>query len=259
MNPFGKTGTTVYFKMIATDKKIVSLNKEELARYDRQIILPEIGFKGQEKIKAAKVLVVGAGGLGCPVLQYLAAAGVGTIGIVDFDKVELHNLHRQILYNTNDVGKQKAEIATSKLKEANPNINCKVFNTLLSEDNAESIISDFDIVVDGCDNFLTRYLVNDVCVKLNKILVYGTILKFEGQLAVFNYKGSKNLRDIFPEQPNAEDVPSCDVAGVMGYVPGIIGMNMANATLQIILENFESANKLFIYDLRSFKINEIKF
>ena len=240
-------------------EKIISLNKEELSRYSRQTILSEVGFKGQEKIKAAKVLVIGAGGLGCPVLQYLSASGVGTIGIVDFDKVEIHNLHRQILYSTNDVGKQKALVAEEKLKAANQNIRFQTFNVALTDDNAENIIRDFDIVVDGSDNFMTRYLVNDVCVKLGKALVYGTILKFEGQLAVFNYKGSKNLRDIFPESPNAEDVPNCDENGVMGYVPGILGLYMTNATLQVILQKFESVNKLFIYDLNTFKISEINY
>jgi molybdopterin/thiamine biosynthesis adenylyltransferase len=240
-------------------EKIISLNKEELSRYSRQTILAEVGFKGQEKIKAAKVLVIGAGGLGCPVLQYLSASGVGTIGIVDFDKVEVHNLHRQILYSTGDVGKQKALVAEQKLRASNPNIDLKIFNTVLTNDNAKTIISDFDIVIDGSDNFLTRYLVNDVCVQLGKILVYGTILKFEGQLAVFNYNGSKNLRDLFPEHPNAEDVPNCDENGVMGYVPGILGLYMANATLQLILQKFESANKLFIYDLTAFKISEINY
>jgi molybdopterin/thiamine biosynthesis adenylyltransferase len=258
MNRFGKIGTIAFSKM-EVKEKIISLTKEELSRYSRQTILSEVGFKGQEKIKAAKVLVIGAGGLGCPALQYLSASGVGTIGIVDFDKVEIHNLHRQILYNTNDIGKQKALVAEQKLKAANPNINFKVYDAALTDDNAENIINDFDIVVDGSDNFLTRYLVNDVCVKLNKILVYGTILKFEGQLAVFNYNGSKNLRDIFPESPNTEDVPNCDENGVMGYVPGVLGLYMANVTLQLILQKFESANKLFIYDFNTFKISEINY
>ena len=199
------------------------------------------------------MLVVGAGGLGCPLLQYLSAGGVGTIGIIDFDKIEIHNLHRQILYTTDDVGKQKSFTAADKIKQSNPNINCVVFNEKLQQSNAEEIIAQFDIVADGSDNFATRYLVNDVCVKKNKPLVYGTILKFQGQLAVFNYIGSKNLRDIFPESPNPEDVPNCDENGVLGIVPGIIGVYMACATIQIILGTY-SNNKLLLFNFNEFNI-----
>lgn len=230
--------------------------KEELIRYSRQLMLPEIGMKGQEKLKTAKVLVVGAGGLGCPVLQYLCAAGVGTIGIMDFDKIELHNLHRQILYGTDDVGKQKAHTAAEKLKAQNPHVSFVVFNEMLREENAGQIISQFDIIVDGSDNFQTRYLVNDTCVELDKTLVYGTILKFEAQLAVFNYKGGKNLRDIYPEPPNPEDVPGCDENGVLGIVPGILGLYMANAALQLILDKPDSfqipINALLLFDFAGF-------
>ncbi|MBS1634539.1 MAG: HesA/MoeB/ThiF family protein [Bacteroidetes bacterium] len=224
--------------------------KEELTRYNRQMMLPEIRAKGQEKLKLARILVIGAGGLGCPVLQYLNAAGVGTIGIVDFDKIELHNLHRQILYHTNDVGKSKAHTAAEKLRSQNPHNTIHAFNEMLNENNAETLIADYDIVVDGSDNFATRYLVNDICVKLGKTLVYGTILTFEGQLAVFNYKGGKNLRDIYPEAPDPEDVPSCDENGVLGIVPGIIGTYMALFTLQIILGTFENTNQLHLINLR---------
>lgn len=226
---------------------------EELNRYSRQLMLDEVGFDGQLKLKKAKVLVVGAGGLGCPVLQYLNAAGVGTIGIIDFDKVEVHNLHRQILYSAEDIGKPKATTAASKLQQSNPNVQHVVFEELLQESNASSIISQFDIVIDGSDNFLTRYLVNDLCVQLNKPLVYGSILKMEGQLAVFNYKGGKNLRDIYPEAPKSEDVPSCGEIGVMGFVPGILGIYMANAAVQIILEEY-SNNSLMLFDFRKFSI-----
>ena len=182
--------------------------KEELIRYSRQLILPEIGMKGQERLKSARVLVVGAGGLGCPALQYLGAAGIGTIGIIDFDKIELHNLQRQILFFTADLGRSKAEVAAEKLKAQNPNVSILVFNEMLREENAEALISTFDIIVDGSDNFMTRYLVNDICLKLKKPLVYGSIFKFEAQLAVFNYRNGKNLRDIYPEPPNPEDVPN---------------------------------------------------
>ncbi len=164
-------------------------------------------------------MVVGAGGLGCPVLQYIATAGVGTIGIVDFDKVEIHNLHRQILYTENQVGQAKSTTAKSVLENLNPLIDIIAFEEKLTAENAVRIIQNFDVVVDGCDNFATRYLVNDTCVTLGKTLVYGSILKYEGQLAVFNYKGSKNLRDLFPEPPNPEDVPNCNLNGVMGTLP----------------------------------------
>jgi len=230
---------------------------DEIQRYSRQYMLEEIGVEGQIKMKQAKVLVVGAGGLGCPVLQYLGAAGVGTLGIVDFDKVEIHNLHRQILFTSDDIDKPKAPTAAEKINAANPNVCCVVFNELLQESNAANIISQFDIVVDGSDNFLTRYLVNDVCVQLNKPLVYGSILKFEGQLAVFNYKGSKNLRDIYPEPPNPEDVPGCNENGVMGFVPGITGVYMAAATIQIILDKYDN-NGLLLFNFNEFNILKLE-
>lgn len=229
---------------------------EEINLYSKQLMLDEVGFEGQLKLKKAKVLVVGAGGLGCPVLQYLNAAGVGTIGIIDFDKVEIHNLHRQILFTTEDIGKPKATTAASKLHQSNPNVQQIVFEELLQEENASNIVSQFDFVIDGSDNFLTRYLVNDLCVQLQKPLVYGSILKFEGQLAVFNYKGGKNLRDIYPEPPNPDDVPSCSENGVMGYVPGILGMYMANAAIQIILDEYNN-NNLFLFNFQDFEISKL--
>ena len=234
-----------------------NLTEEELNRYSRQIMLDEVGFEGQIKIKKSKVLVVGAGGLGCPVLQYLGASGVGTIGIIDFDTVEIHNLQRQILYTTEDIGKSKAITAAEKIHAANPNVSCIVFNERLQESNAVNIISQFDIIVNGPDNFLTRYLVNDVCVQLNKPMVYGSILNFHGQMGVLNYKGNKNLRDIYPESPNQEDIPKGNEIGVMGFVPGIIGLYMANATIQIVLEQYED-NKLLIFDFKQFNILKLK-
>ncbi len=233
--------------------------KEELIRYNRQMIVPEVGLKGQEKISSAKVLVIGAGGLGCPALLYLSAAGIGTIGIIDFDKVELHNLHRQILYSTEDVGKLKANTAAKKLKKQNPHTNILVFDEMLSETNAERIISQFDIMVDGSDNFLTRYLVNDTCVKLNLPLVYGSILKFEGQVAVFNYKRGKNLRDLFPEPPNAEDVPNCDENGVLGTLPGIIATMIAQETLKLILGMEVLQNQLLIFDTKGWSLTKLAY
>jgi molybdopterin/thiamine biosynthesis adenylyltransferase len=233
--------------------------KEELVLYSRQMMLGEIGLQGQEKIKNAKVLVIGAGGLGCPALQYLTSCGVGTIGIIDFDKIELHNLHRQILYGIGDVGKQKAIVAKERLIAKNPHINLISFNEMLTETNAEQIISQFEIVVDGSDNFLTRYLVNDVCVKLNKPLVYGSILKFEGQLAVFNFNGSKNLRDLYPESPNPEDVPSCDENGVLGALPAAIGSMMALETLKLIIGLPVLTNQLLIIETITWQIQKLNF
>ena len=232
---------------------------QEFLRYNRQMMLPEIGDAGQEKLKKAKVLVIGAGGLGCPVLQYIATAGVGTIGIVDFDKVEIHNLHRQILYTENQVGQAKATTAKSVLENLNPLIDIIAFEEKLTAENAVRIIQNFDMVVDGCDNFATRYLVNDTCVTLEKSLVYGSILKYEGQLAVFNYKGSKNLRDLFPEPPNPEDVPNCNLNGVMGTLPGIIGTMMAHETLKLIMNLPILKNELVLFNTLNWSFNKLKF
>jgi adenylyltransferase/sulfurtransferase len=223
-------------------------SREELIRYSRQLLLSDVGIKGQEKIKKANVLVVGAGGLGCPALLYLSASGVGTIGIIDFDTVELHNLHRQVLYTVNDIGRPKVFAAEEKLRSLNPFTHIKTYNQPLNEICAKQVIKEYDIVLDGSDNFLTRYLVNDVCVELTKPLVYGTIFKHQAQLGVFNYKGSKNLRDIYPEPPNPEDVPNCNEMGVIGTVPGIIGTYMAHCAIQIILDNCTLQNQLIIFD-----------
>lgn len=230
---------------------MTTFTKEELNRYNRQIMLPGFGLEGQTKLKNAKVLVVGAGGLGCPVLQYLCAAGVGTIGIIDFDKIELHNLHRQVLYSTLDVGKPKAETAARILKAQNSHVEFQVYNDILNKKNSAQLISQFDLVVDGSDNFSTRYLVNDTCVELKKPLVYGSIFNYEAQLAVFNHDGGKNLRDIYPEPPNPEDVPGCNENGVLGVVPGILGVYMANACLQVILGSY-SQKSLMIFDFDQF-------
>ena len=226
------------------------LSKEEFKRYQKQVMVDDIGINGQIKIKQSKVAVIGAGGLGCPILCYFTSVGVGTIGVIDFDTVEESNLHRQTLYTPNDIGQLKAEIGVQKLSAQNPYVKLISHNNLLNEENAETILSQYDIVVDGCDNFLTRYIVNDVCVKLNKPLVYGSILGYDGQLATFNYKGSKNLRDLFPEAPNAEDVPNCSENGVLGTVPGIIGCMMAQETLNIILATAQLVNTLLLYNTK---------
>jgi molybdopterin-synthase adenylyltransferase len=232
---------------------------QDFLRYNRQVILPEIGEEGQDKLKKAKVLVIGAGGLGCPILQYLAPAGVGTIGIVDFDTIEIHNLHRQILYTENQVGLSKATTAKSTIKKLNPLIEVLAFEEKITAENATRIIADFDIVVDGSDNFSTRYLVNDTCVALGKPLVYGSILGFEGQLAVFNHLGSKNLRDLFPEPPNPKDVPNCSFNGVLGTLPGMIGTMMAHETLKLIIGLPSLKNELILYKTLEWSFTKLNF
>lgn len=232
---------------------------QDYLRYNRQMMLPEIGDEGQEKLKKAKVLVIGAGGLGCPILQYIATAGVGTIGIIDFDKIEINNLHRQILYTQNQVGKSKAITAKETLEEMNPLISIVAFEEKLTTENAIPIMLDFDLIVDGSDNFATRYLVNDTCVALGKTLVYGSILGFEGQLAVFNRDGSKNLRDLFPEPPNPKDVPNCNLNGVLGTLPGIIGTMMAHETLKLILDLPTLENELALFSTLNWSFTKLKF
>jgi molybdopterin/thiamine biosynthesis adenylyltransferase/rhodanese-related sulfurtransferase len=222
-------------------------------RYHRQIILKEFGELAQQKLLQAKVLVIGAGGLGCPALQYLAGAGVGVIGIVDSDVVELSNLQRQVLYTTNDIGNSKAETAVKRLAALNPESEFIHFNLRLTNTNALDVIKDFDIVIDGSDNFSTRYLVNDACVILNKPLVYGAVLRFEGQVAVFNMNDTEtsiktNYRDLFPEAP--EFSLSCNEAGVLGVVPGIIGTMQAAEAIKIITGIGKPlVNKLLTYNV----------
>lgn len=235
------------------------LSKEEFKRYNKQIMLEDVGITGQLKLKRSKVAVVGAGGLGCPVLQYLCGVGIGTIGIIDFDKVEESNLHRQILYTFEDLGKHKAEVAQFKLSRQNPHIQLTTHNVMLTEENASEIFNNYDIIVDGCDNFMTRYIVNDTAVAIGKPLIYGSILGYEGQLSTFNYKGSKNLRDIFPIPPDPEDVPSCSENGVFGTVPGIIGTLMAQEVLNLIFEKPALINTLMIYNCARFQGTKLNF
>ena len=232
---------------------------DHFTRYSRQIFMEEIGVEGQRKINAAKVLVIGAGGLGSPVIQYLAAAGVGTLAVADFDVLEIHNLNRQIIHQEKNVGKPKVTSASEFVSALNSAINLIPINTKITSENIQQILSPYDIVVDCSDNFKTRYLVNDACVLLDKILVYGSILSFEGQLAVFNYKGSKNLRDLFPEPPNNENLPDCDSLGVLGPLPGIIGSMMAMQTLQIICELEVNSNTLILINTKYWKFTEIRF
>ena len=232
---------------------------QDFLRYNRQTMLSEIGDEGQEKLKKSKVLVIGAGGLGCPVLQYIATAGVGTIGIVDFDKIEIHNLHRQILYTEEQIGFPKASTAKSVIEKLNPLITVLAFEEKITIENAARIITDFDLVVDGSDNFSTRYLVNDTCVTLGKTLVYGSILGFEGQLAIFNHLGSKHLRDLFPEPPNPKEVPNCNMNGVLGTLPGLIGLMMAHETLKLIIGLPTLKNELVLFKTLDWSFTKLTF
>ncbi|MBU2952066.1 molybdopterin-synthase adenylyltransferase MoeB [Tamlana agarivorans] len=204
-------------------------------RYNRHIILSEIGQVGQDKISKAKVLAIGAGGLGCPILQYLAAAGVGTLGIIDFDTVDLSNLQRQVLFGTASLGKNKALAAKERLADLNGDITINTYPEKLTHKNAITIFEQYDIIVDGSDNFETRYLVNDACIITNKPLVFGSIYKFEGQVSVFNYQNGPSYRCLFPSPPEPGAVPNCSEIGVLGVLPGIIGTMQANEVLKIIL------------------------
>lgn len=204
-------------------------------RYNRHIILSEIGQEGQDKISNARVLVIGAGGLGCPVLQYLTAAGVGTIGIIDFDVVELSNLQRQVLFGTSSLGKNKAKAAKERLQDLNSDISIIAYQEPLTYQNAIELFTQYDIIVDGSDNFETRYLVNDACIITNKPLVFGAIYKFEGQVSVFNYQNGPSYRCLFPNPPQKDAVPNCSDIGVLGVLPGIIGSMQASEVLKVIL------------------------
>ena len=210
------------------------LSKGELERYSRQMLLPEFGISGQEKLRSASVLVVGAGGLGCPVLQYLVSAGVGRIGVVDHDVVELSNLQRQILYTDADLGLSKATTAKRKLEQLNPFVTVDAYPEKLVADNAMTLLRRYDLIIDGSDNFPTRYLVNDTCVDLGIPLVFGSMLTFEGQVSVFNYQGGPNYRDVFTEAPEEGESPNCSDIGVLGALPGIIGTYMAAEAVKII-------------------------
>lgn len=242
----------------------VSFSKRELERYSRHLIIPDFNIEGQRKLKAAKVLVVGTGGLGAPLLQYLSAAGVGTIGLVDFDVVEESNLQRQVLFTVNDVGLPKVEVAKERLVAQNPHIEFKVYNTRLTSENALDIIKDYDVVADGTDNFPTRYLVNDACVLLGKVNVYASIFRFEGQASVFNYTFKDgtvgpNYRDLFPEPPPAGLVPNCAEGGVVGVLPGILGSIQANEVIKVITGlGTPLAGKLFTFDTLDFSTRVFK-
>jgi len=242
----------------------IKLSAEEIARYARHITIPEFNMEGQKKLKAAKVLVIGSGGLGSPVLLYLAAAGVGHVGIVDFDIVDDSNLQRQVLFTVDDVGKFKAETAKERLEALNPFIDVTVHNARLTKENALGLISQYDLVADGTDNFPTRYLVNDACVLAGKVNVYASIFRFEGQVSVFNYlqeDGTRgpNYRDMFPEPPPPGLVPNCAEGGVLGVLPGIIGCMQASEVIKVITGIGEPLNgRLFLFDAASFTTRILK-
>lgn len=235
------------------------IDKDEFNRYHKQFQLEEIGFAGQLKLKEAKVAVIGAGGLGCPILQYLNAIGIGTLGIIDFDTVQISNLHRQVLYTTKDIDELKVSCAAKRLKEQNQATVIIEHTIQITSENAIELLAPYDIVVDGCDNFLTRYIVNDACVSLGKPLVYGSILGFQGQLATFNLNGSKNLRDLFPEPPNPEDVPNCSENGVLGTFPGIIGTMLAQETVKVILDLEPLTNKFMLFDTVNWSLVKLSY
>jgi molybdopterin/thiamine biosynthesis adenylyltransferase/rhodanese-related sulfurtransferase len=241
------------------------LTKKELARYARHLSLPEFGIAGQEKLKNTSVLVIGAGGLGSPMLQYLAAAGIGKIGIVDFDKVDLSNLQRQILYGVDDVGKYKAEVAAQRIRSINPNVEVDVFLSRFEASNALEIMEPYSIIADGTDNFPTRYLVNDACVIQGKINVHGSIFRFDGQVSVFNYlndDGTRgpNYRDLYPEPPPPGTVPNCAEGGVLGILPGMIGCIQASEVIKIAAQLGEVlTGKLFVMDVLSMQARVLKF
>ena len=237
----------------------IQLTKDDYERYSRHLILPEVGMEGQKRLKAASVLCIGTGGLGSPLLLYLAAAGIGRIGIVDFDIVDTSNLQRQVIHGTSWVGKPKIESAKNRIHEINPHCQVDLYETRLSSENALEIIRPYDIVVDGTDNFPTRYLVNDACVLLDKPNVYGSIFRFEGQATVFNYEGGPNYRDLYPEPPPPGMVPSCAEGGVLGILPGMIGIIQATETVKIILGNGTTlSGRLVLYNALDMKFRELK-
>lgn len=231
----------------------IQLSKEELARYSRHIIIPELGLEGQKRLKAAKVLIIGSGGLGSPALLYLAAAGIGTIGLIDFDTVDDSNLQRQVLFSVNDIGKLKVEAAKNRIQSLNPHIEVITYNERLTSENALRIFKDYDVVADGTDNFPTRYLVNDACVMTGIPNVYASIYRFDGQVSVFNYEGGVNYRDLYPEPPPPGLVPSCAEGGVLGVLPGIMGCLQANEVIKVVTGIGEPlSGRLFTFDALGF-------
>jgi adenylyltransferase/sulfurtransferase len=237
----------------------VSLSNDEILRYSRHLIMPEVGMAGQLKLKNASVLLVGTGGLGAPLGLYLAAAGIGRIGLVDFDVVDFTNLHRQVIHGTKDVGRPKLDSAEESMLDINPNVKIEKYEVALTSENAMDICKDYDIIIDGTDNFPTRYLVNDVCVLLKKPNVYGSIFRFEGQATVFAYEGGPCYRCLYPEPPPPGLVPSCAEGGVLGILPGLIGMVQATEAVKLILGQGEPlVGRLMLYDALAMRFRELK-
>jgi len=236
-----------------------ALSNEELQRYSRHLILPEVGPEGQLKLKNAKVLLVGTGGLGAPMALYLSAAGVGTLGLVDFDVVDRSNLQRQVIHGTGDIGRKKIDSAANSIAEINPNVKVVKHEVALSSENALDILKDYDIVADGTDNFPTRYLVNDACVLLHKPNVYGSIFRFEGQASVFATEDGPCYRCLYPDPPPPGLVPSCAEGGVLGILPGVIGLIQATEVVKLILGQGEPLKgRLLLYDALAMRFRELK-
>ncbi|MDP8933684.1 MAG: molybdopterin-synthase adenylyltransferase MoeB [Cyanobacteriota bacterium] len=245
--------------MLNPNLEDIQLNKQEYERYSRHLILPEVGLEGQKRLKAASVLCIGTGGLGSPLLLYLAAAGVGRIGIVDFDIVDHSNLQRQVIHGTSWVGKPKIESAKNRILEINPFCQVDLYETRVSSENAIDIATPYDIIIDGTDNFPTRYLMNDVCVLLNKPNVYGSIFRFEGQATVFNYEGGPNYRDLYPEPPPPGMVPSCAEGGVLGVLCGVVGSIQATEAIKIILgQGTTLSGRLLLYNALDMTFRQLK-
>ncbi len=237
----------------------VSLSPREIARYSRHLIMPEVASEGQRRLKAARVLLIGAGGLGSPLGLYLAAAGIGRIGLVDFDVVDFSNLHRQIIHGTSDVGRPKLQSAADRLREINPEVELDLYDTRLTSENAIRILEPYDIVIDGTDNFPTRYLVNDACVLLGKANVYGSIFRFDGQASVFYPPRGPCYRCLYPEPPPPGEVPSCAEGGVLGILPGLIGCVQATEAVKLILAKGDPLiGRLLLYDAMRMKFQEFK-
>jgi sulfur-carrier protein adenylyltransferase/sulfurtransferase len=258
--PIGPDDTITIVPSIAGgDDVAADFEAAEVTRYSRHIALPEVGWEGQQRLRAGRVLVVGAGGLGSPVSLYLAAAGVGTLGLVDFDRVDLTNLQRQILYDTSDLGRPKLEAAAERLRAVNPHVNIVAHDTRLSRTDALDVLAGYDVIIDGTDNFPTRYLVNDACVLLGKPYVYGSILRFEGQVSVFDARHGPCYRCLFREPPPPGLVPSCAEGGVLGVLPGIIGSLQALETIKLLLGRGDTlVGRLALFDALAFRWRELR-
>ena len=245
--------------MLNIDSAHTELDREEMLRYSRHISLPEVGVEGQKRLKAASILLVGTGGLGSPLAMYFSAAGVGRLGLVDFDTVDASNLHRQLIHGTKDIGRPKIESARESISDINPHVTVETHETALTSENALEIIAGYDLVIDGTDNFPTRYLVNDACVISGKPNVYGSIFRFEGQASVFATQGGPCYRCLFPQPPPPGAVPNCAEGGVIGVLPGIVGLIQANEAIKLILDQGDPLiGRLLLFDALAMKFREVK-